>query len=39
MKYKDNGYNRLLVGNLYSWDIFENQLIEDGFQNPEIAKI
>jgi len=39
MKYKDKGYNRLLVGELYSWDRFENMLIEENSQNQKIAKI
>lgn len=39
MKYKQKGYNRLLVGELYSWGSFENPLIEEGSQSQEIAEI
>jgi hypothetical protein len=37
MKYKGNGYNRLLVGNLYSWepDRFENAPFDDEIQNQQ----
>ena len=38
MKYKDKGYNRLLVAEQYGWSEFENPFIEENFQNLEMAK-
>ena len=41
MKYREGGYNRLLIGDLYNWELdrFENPLIEEDYQNQRIAKI
>ncbi|MFH1849990.1 MAG: hypothetical protein ABH879_07470 [archaeon] len=35
MKYKGKGYNRLLVGNLYSWELdrFENAIFWGSYEN------
>ena len=39
MKYKNKGYNRLLAGDLYSWDsyMFDNTLFEE--KNQKFAII
>jgi hypothetical protein len=39
MKYKEKGYNRLLVAEQYGWSEFEYPLIEEDSQNHKIAKI
>lgn len=41
MRYKDNGYNRLLAGDLYTWwsDGVEYTSFEKHYQNREPAKI
>lgn len=33
MKYEKKGYNRLFAGELYSWNSFENPLIEADYKN------
>lgn len=39
MKYKDPGYNRLLVGDLYHWEFDQrgNILIKENFQKDVTA--
>jgi hypothetical protein len=41
MKYKEKGYNRLLAGEVYNWELddFESVISEENFQIQEMAKI
>jgi len=39
MRYKEKGYNRLLVGELYSWGSFDNLINEENYQNKKIGEL